>query len=275
MISVLILTKNEEVNLPACLASFTGAEDIIVLDSGSTDATVAIAEAAGARVFHRPFDDWASHQNWAVTNLPFRHPWVYYSDADERMNEELWAELIAAASDSENPCAAYRLRFRNMFLGRWIRRASMYPVWVLRFFRPDRTRWERVVNPVAVVDGQVGYLNGQFDHHSFNKGFTEWVAKHNGYATGEAMELIRLRSTSPAWSELWARDHSRRRQALKRLAYRMPFRPMAVFFYLYFLRLGILDGRPGLHYCLLRSYYEYLINLKVIEADRRADRLPI
>jgi glycosyltransferase involved in cell wall biosynthesis len=274
-VSILILTKNEEQNLPDCLATFAWADDVVVLDSGSTDRTVAIAEAAGARVFHRPFDDWSSHQNWAVANIPFRHPWVYYSDADERMTEDLRQELQTIAADPATPCAAYRVRFRNLFMGRWIRRVSMYPVWVLRFFRPERVRWERVVNPVAVVDGEVGRLQGHFDHHSFHKGFTEWVAKHNGYATGEALELVRLRAQPGAWGELLVRDPARRRQALKRLAYRLPGRPAAVFLLLYILRLGFLDGRAGLHYCLLRAYYEYLIDLKVMEMDRRKQGLSL
>jgi glycosyltransferase involved in cell wall biosynthesis len=274
-VSILILTKNEEQNLPDCLATFAWADEVVVLDSGSTDRTVAIAEAAGARVFHRPFDDWASHQNWAVANIPFRNPWVYYSDADERMTEPLKEELLAIATDPAAPCAAYRVRFRNMFMGRWIRRVSMYPVWVLRFFRPGRVRWERVVNPVAIVDGPVGELQGHFEHYSFNKGLTEWVAKHNGYATGEALELIRLRALPGAWGELLSGDPTHRRQALKRLAYRLPFRPLGVFIFLYLLRLGFLDGLAGLHYCRLRAYYEYLIDLKVMEMDRRERGLPL
>lgn len=268
-ISILVLTLDEEVNLPDCLATFAWAEDIVVLDSGSTDRTVAIAQAAGARVFHRTLDDWASHQNWAVANIPFRHPWVYYTDADERMTDELREEILQIAAAPECPHVAYRVRFRNRFLGRWIRRSSMYPVWVLRLFQPNRIRWERVVNPVPVVDGSVGHLRGHFDHHSFNKGLTEWVAKHNRYASGEAVELLRARTLPGRWRELFAKDASTRRQAIKRLAYRIPLRPLIVFLYLYLLRMGFLDGRAGFHYCSLRLFYEYLINIKIIEHKRR------
>ncbi|MGE0433210.1 MAG: glycosyltransferase family 2 protein, partial [Planctomycetota bacterium] len=177
-ISVLILTLNEEVNLPRCLESLAWSDDIVVLDSGSTDRTVEIARAAGARVVERKLDDWATHQNWAMESIDFRHPWVYYSDADEVVTSELRDEMMAIAStatttDADEP-VAYRVRFRNMFLGKWLRFSSLYPTWVLRFFRPERVRWERLVNPVPTVDGRVGHLRGHFIHYSFNKGLEAW-----------------------------------------------------------------------------------------------------
>src|SRR5690348_11944785 len=112
MISVLILTRNEQQDLPGCLASVAWSDDIHVLDSFSTDNTVEIAKAAGAHVTQRVFDNWAAHQNWALANIPFRHPWVFYLDADERVSPELARSLqTAAANPGEN--VAFRVQRRD------------------------------------------------------------------------------------------------------------------------------------------------------------------
>ncbi len=179
MISILVLTLNEEINLPRCLESVSWSDDIVVLDSGSTDRTVEIAEAAGARVVYRKLEDWSEHQNWAVTAIPFKHRWVYYTDADEVVTPELRQELQVIARAPDTAAVAYRVRFKNQFMGRWLRWSSLYPTWVLRFFRPEKVRWERKVNPVPVVDGPEGRLAGHFLHYSFNKGLNAWFEKHN------------------------------------------------------------------------------------------------
>jgi glycosyltransferase involved in cell wall biosynthesis len=137
MISILVLTLNEEINLPRCLESVSWSDDIVVLDSGSTDRTVEIAEAAGARVVYRKLEDWSEHQNWAVTAIPFKHRWVYYTDADEVVTPELRQELQVIARAPDTAAVAYRVRFKNQFMGRWLRWSSLYPTWVLRFFRPE------------------------------------------------------------------------------------------------------------------------------------------
>lgn len=268
-LSVLILTLNEELNLPRCLQSVSWSDDVVVLDSYSTDRTVEIARAAGARVLHRKFDNWSCHQNWAVRHIEFKHPWVYYSDADECVTPELAGELLSIAGNGAGGPVAYRVRFKNIFMGRWIRHSSLYPTWVLRFFRPDRVHWERLVNPVAVVNGPEGRLRGHFEHYSFNKGLAEWFAKHNLYSSDEAQELIRTVAGAMDWQGLISQDPARRRKAMKSLAYRMPLRPALVFGYLYFFRLGLLDGAPGLTYCRLRAMFEYMVDLKVKELRRK------
>ncbi|MEQ1795344.1 MAG: glycosyltransferase family 2 protein, partial [Nitrospira sp.] len=115
-VSILILTLNEEANLPDCLRSVGWSDDIVVLDSFSSDRTVAIAEERGARVVQRRFDNWAAHQNWALEQIPFKHPWVFYLDADERMTDELRDELIAIANEVTRPEAAFYCGRRNMFM---------------------------------------------------------------------------------------------------------------------------------------------------------------
>lgn len=276
-VSVLILTLNEDRNLPSCLASLQWCDDIVVLDSFSTDRTVEIANSSGARVVQRHFDNWAAHQNWAVQNISFKHPWVYYSDADEIVPSELRDEMFSVTGDMSAKPVAYRMRYKNFFCDRWIRHCGIYPVWVLRLFRPDKVHWERLVNPVPIVHGSEGRLTNHFHHFSFNKGYEAWFAKHNKYSSQEAEEGIKtIQVGFHDWAGLlsfW--DASRRRKAMKELSFRLPFRPTLRFLYMYILRLGFLDGREGLTYCLLLSMYEYLIVLKMNELRRRAKGLSI
>ncbi len=270
-ISVLILTLNEEANLSKCLQSVKWSDDVVVLDSFSTDRTVKIAEEMGARVVQRRFDNWSAHQNWAVRNIPFKHPWVYYSDADEIVPSELRDEMFAVTRDSGAGPVGYRVRYKNFFCDRWIKRCGIYPVWVLRLFRPDKIHWERLVNPVPIVQGPEGRLENHFHHYSFNKGLEAWLEKHNRYSSQEAEEGIKTtRHGFTDWAVLlsvW--DGSRRRRALKELSFRLPCRPTLRFLYMYVLRKGFLDGREGLTYCRLLCLYEYMIVLKMRELKRQ------
>ncbi len=276
-ISILVLTLNEEQNIAACLESVAWSDDIIVLDSGSTDKTVEIAETYGARIVHRRLDDWSTHQNWALENIEYKNPWVYYSDADEVVTPELRDEMLRAVADPESGCAAYRMRYKNYFMGRWIRHCGIYPTWIMRLFRPEKVRWERKVNPVAVIDGNEGRLQGHFEHYSFNKGFNAWFEKHNSYSWNEALEAVKhTGEESVDWGGVLSVNNPvRLRRALKELSFRLPLRAVIRFVYMYFVRLGILDGMPGLTYCILLSIYEYMIVLKMKEIKRREKNLSL
>ena len=270
MISVLILTLNEEQNLPRCLESVKWCQDIVVLDSFSTDRTVEIAKAAGARVIQRRFDNWAAHQNWALENISFKHPWVYYSDADEVVTKELRDELLGVASNPSDPNVAYRLRYKNFFMGQWIRRCGIYPAWILRLFRPEKIRWERLVNPTPIVNGSEGRLQSHFEHYSFNKGLNAWFEKHNRYSWQEAEESLKsLAGNGFNWRALFAKSPASRRRALKELSFRLPCRPLLRFLYMYFWHRGFLDGWAGFTYCRLLTIYEYMIVLKMRELRLR------
>lgn len=270
MISVLILTLNEEANLPRCLESVSWCDDIVVLDSYSTDRTVEIARAAGARVIQRRFDNWAAHQNWALENIEFKHPWVYYSDADEVVTPDLREEMQRVTADSSNAHVAYRLRYKNYFMGRWIRRCGIYPTWILRLFRPQKVRWERLVNPVPVVDGTEGRLQSHFEHYSFNKGLNAWFEKHNRYSWQEAEESLKsLARGEFDWRDIFAADPATRRRALKELSFRLPCRPLLRFLYMFIWKRGFLDGWAGFTYCRLLTIYEYMIVLKMRELRLR------
>jgi glycosyltransferase involved in cell wall biosynthesis len=275
-VSVLILTLNEEINLARCLESVRWSDDVVVFDSFSSDRTVEIARQYEAHVIRRQFDNWSSHQNWAVENIQFKYPWVYYSDADEVVTPELAKAIDRIVRDQSLPEVAYGVLRKEMLWGRWLRRSSMYPVWILRLFRPDKIRWERLVNPVAVIDGPSGKIPEHIIHYSFSKGLGEWINKHNEYARLEAREALRtVRSGLVDFRGVFSRDPVRRRKALKALSFHMPFRPLLRFLYMYILRLGFCDGWPGLTYCRLIAMYEFLIDLNVTELKRREQELQI
>ncbi len=273
-VSVLILTLNEESNIAACLDTLSWSDDIVVLDSLSTDATCRIAASRGARTVSRAFDNWSAHQNWAVNQIEFRHPWVLYLDADERCSPELRDEVLARAAPGA-PEAAFRIRKEDYFMGRWLKHAQLYPTWFVRLFRPARIRYERLVNPVAVVDGPIGMLNGHIIHYPFSHGISHWIARHNRYSDMEALEAAKVRTAAAGSSELWTRDPNERRRALKDIFFRLPARPALKFLYYYCWRRGFLDGRAGLSYASLQAFYEYMIVCKSVELERRRRGLPV
>jgi len=271
MISVLILTLNEEVNIRRCIESVSWSDDIVVLDSGSTDRTVEIAREMGARVVVRPFDNERDHRTFSLQRITYKYPWVYNPDADEVTPPELGEEMRSVVQDTGRGEVAYRVRYKNMFMGKWLRHGGVYPIWIMRLFRPEKIRFNRRINLEYVCDGSVGFLRNHFLHYSFNKGITAWMDKHNRYSTDEAVETLHdLRNNEMDWRGLWQRkDSLRRRKAMKQLSFRLPMRGLARFVYMYVFRMGVLDGRPGLTYCLLVSFYEYLIVLKAREILHR------
>lgn len=271
MISILILTKNEEKDLPGCLESVHWSDDIHIYDSFSSDKTVAIAKSAGATVTQRVFDNWAAHQNWGLQNIPFKHPWVFYIDADERMSPQL-ADEARRVIENPGDCIAFRVQRRDFFMGRWLKHVQASPFY-LRLFRPKKMRYERLVNPVSVPDGPVGQVAGYLDHFPFSKGMSHWIERHNSYSSLEAQQIVNNRSGQEKFSFIKAfieRDFHKRRFHQKELFYRLPGRPLIKFIILYFLKRGFLDGRAGLTYSLLQSIYEYMIVLKTRELEKDA-----
>ena len=162
-----------------------------------------------------------------------------------------------------------------MFFGRWLRRSGGYPTWFPRVLRPDRVLVEREINEEYHTDGQIGMLQEHFIHHPFNKGIAFWFDRHNRYSTMEAEALLRETRERMYWFGVFSRDPVVRRRNLKQLAFRLPCRPLLVFFYLYLVRFGFLDGMPGYHFCRLRMTYECMIDLKVKELRRRGNGLPV
>jgi glycosyltransferase involved in cell wall biosynthesis len=271
MISILILTLNEENNLPACLETCTWSDDIHVLDSYSTDKTIQIAQGYGAKVWFRKFDSFSQHQNWALENIPFKHPWIFYFDADERITPEL-AQSLRQAARSPGENVAFRVQRRDFFLGSWLRHVQM-TAYYDRLFRPEKMRYERLGHCISKPDGPVGQVTGFLDHFPFSKGIGDWVQKHNFYSTQEAQQTVQNLQESAAPSlrlALFEKDRRKRRQHLKELYYRMPARPLIKFLAMYIGKRGFLDGYAGFSYSVLIGFYEYLIVLKTNELRDRS-----
>ena len=272
-ISVLILTLNEEVNLPGCLESVAWSDDIVVFDSYSSDRTVEIARARGARVVQRAFDNYAAQRNAALTEVKYEHSWVLLVDADERWPREMYEEMKEALARDGDVSIYYFLR-KDMFLGRWLRHTG-YPTWAGRLLKLGDVTVERAINEQYLTAGRKGYLKGHFIHHPFQRGVVHWLHRHNQYSSLEAEALATETRGALHLRDLFSREPPRRRRTLKQLAYRLPCRPVLVFCYLYLLRLGFLDGAAGLAYCRLRMLYEYMIDLKIRELRRRREGLPV
>ena len=276
MISILILTKNEEKDLPDCLASVAWCDDIHVLDSGSTDNTCEIARRGGAKITTRTYPDStkifggdeAAHRNWSLRNVPFRHSWVLLLDADERVTPELSA-AIAKMVASPGERVAFRIQRRDFLWKTWLRHVQTSPFY-MRLFRPEKMRYERVVNCLSIADGPVGSVEGYLDHYPFSKGIGHWLERHNSYSTLEARQIMENRRVQPPFSLLkafTATDFHERRFHQKQLFYRLPLRPLSKFVLLYIGKRGFLDGHAGFTYAVLQAFYEYMIVLKVRELE--------
>jgi glycosyltransferase involved in cell wall biosynthesis len=274
-VSVLILTLNEEANLAECIDSCGWSDDIVVFDSMSEDRTLEIANAKGVRVVQRLFDNYAAQRNAALTAVPYKNQWVLMVDADERVPGELAAEIKAAIAGVAAGVALFRMRRKDFFLGKWLRRSSGYPSWFGRLVRLGHVRVEREVNEEYIADGRVEHLKAHLHHYPFNKGIAYWFERHNRYSTMETVAKMGMRGDRIVARELFAKDPIDRRRMLKQFLYRLPFRPLIVFFYLYIVRLGFLDGRAGFYFSRMRAAYEMMIDLKVIEVRRRQRNLPV
>jgi glycosyltransferase involved in cell wall biosynthesis len=270
-VSVLILTLNEEQNLPGCLASVAGFDDIVVLDSGSTDRTAEIARAAGARVFVHPFRDFASQRNHAHDAIAFKHPWVLHLDADEIVTPELAAEL--ATLDPAAPVDGYYVAPRMMFHGQWLRRCTDFPAWQARCVRARGFRFIQTGHGQREAPGmRMGRLAASYLHDISVDNEAEWTARHERYARAEAAQFLADDETAAqTLGKLIAGPGLARRRAVKRLSYALPARPFLRFVYQYVLRGGMLDGPGAFRYCRLMARYERLASaeLRRQRAERR------
>jgi glycosyltransferase involved in cell wall biosynthesis len=286
-VSVLIPIRNEAANLPRCLAAISWAAEIWVVDSQSTDGSIALAEARGAKVVQFAFNGlWPKKKNWALENLSFAHEWVFILDADEVMPPEAEAEFRELIAAGGRGCAGYWINRRFMFMGQWLRHAY-YPNWNLRLFKHRLGRYERLVaGPTAsgdnevhehiVVQGETGRLRCEMDHYAFPS-IDVFVEKHNRYSNWEARLQHERRQASghapsAASSSAGALQSSRVRllRRLKALSHHLPFRPTLRFLYVYLLQGGIWDGRAGYYFARLHGFYEFLSVAKAAELQRAA-----
>jgi glycosyltransferase involved in cell wall biosynthesis len=264
--SIVILTLNEERDLPACLDAIRFCDDIVVLDSGSTDSTIAIAKTAGARVFTRRFDNFGGQRNFAQTKIPFKHAWVFHLDADEIFNPALAAEC--EASSGRTDLDGFYVAPKMIWEGTWVPHCTDFPAWQARFVRAPDFRFIEVGHGQREAAGmRLERLTHSYDHNLSSGGTTDWLAKHRRYAAAEAKNYLSTSGRTRA-ALLFSSEKLERRRALKRLSYSLPFRPLLRFVYQYFLRGGILDGGAGLKYCLLLARYEGFTSAEIRRLKR-------
>ena len=273
-LTIVVLTYNEELNLPDCLASVEplGCE-VLVVDSGSTDGTMEIAERANAHVFEHAFENYGAQRNWAQANLPIHTEWVLHLDADERLTPELLASIRVAVEDPSPDTNGYLLRRRTVFLGRWIRHGGLYPTYHARLFRKDKGRCEdRLYDQHYLVEGKVEKLSG--DMIDTTPRLAAWTSSHVRWAQAEAREQTMVgEQEGRLVGRAFGSPIEKRRWMRQRVYDRLPFlvRPFLYFGYRYFLRLGFLDGVPGLVYHFLQGcWYRFQVDAFIVEMRSHA-----
>jgi glycosyltransferase involved in cell wall biosynthesis len=269
MISVIILTHNEETNIARCLDSVSWSDDILVVDSFSEDRTVEISKRHGARVIQRAFEDFSSQRNFASEQGNLKHEWVLHLDADEIVTPELSAELLGAMFGDKD---AYRVSSKLIFCGKFLRHAGLFPWYQVRFGRKQALRFKQVGHGQreTLEPGRIGTLKSSLLHFNFSKGLCDWIEKHNRYSTAEARQNVYgAADDNVPIQDLFSMAPNRRRAA-KRIFRRLPCRPTIRFIYMYLFRGGILDGKAGFTYCRLLAWYERLIVWKEREIRARA-----
>jgi len=262
-VSVVVLTLNEEANIRRCLSSVAWAEQVVVVDSGSSDGTLRIARALGAETVDQPWLGFSAQREFALRLALLRHDWVYFVDADQWISPQLAAEV--AVHLTAPACAAFAHRFRLVFLGTWIRHCGWYGgSWNVqlmdrRYARyPDSLLGERIQ-----IDGEVHRLRNDIVDDDA-KGLPAWLHKHVGYAQLEAERRgrplpLRQRLHAVAASRGTCRPLAR--SVLKEVIFpSIPAKPAAMFLYMYFIRLGLLDGLPGLRFCFYHAWFQACVS---------------
>ncbi len=265
-----MITKDEELNVPHSIESVVGwADRVWVVDSGSTDRTVELARNLGAEVVHHDWLGYAAQKNWALTNLPLLADWVLIIDADESVTEELRAclETVALRPAGDVPESGFHVNRHFVFLGGVIRHCGYYPSWNLRFFKRGRAAYEsREVHEHMVVDGPVGFLGGELVHHD-RRPLEFLIAKHNRYSTLEARAIFEQgQSEARGLPPRFLGGPLERRRWIKRYVYpRLPAKFLCRFLWMYFVKLGFLDGITGWRFCLFIAAYELQVEQKLVE----------
>lgn len=269
-VAVIVLTYNEEVNIAQALASVAGwANEIFILDSFSTDRTLDVARPYGCHIVQHAFEDYSKQRNYAIDHLPIQSGWILFLDADEWLPDALKREISTVLAAGPHANGFYMNR-KLIWMGRWIRR-GYYPAWILRLFRRGQGRCEdRDLNEHLIVSGDTAQLRENLIHED-RKGVTEWIVKHNQYATRGAAALFHSAS-EPQGHEIEARffgaQAERTRWLRQRVWNRMPplVRPFVYFFYRYVLKGGFLDGRRAFIFHFMQAlWFPLLIDAKYLE----------
>jgi glycosyltransferase involved in cell wall biosynthesis len=269
--SVILLTYNSEDSLGATLASLgTLTDDIHVVDSFSTDGTLAIAEQYGAHVVQHAFESYGAQRNWAIDMAPVKYNWQLHLDADERLTPELREQIATLAEETQ--VNGYYLPRELHFMGRAIRHGAMRPTWHMRLFRNGRGRCEaRQYDQHFYCEGDTAQLDG-YMIDDIRMSLSEWTARHNRWADAEVRELFSVDQTGRVQGNIQGNPVEKKR-ALRKIYDETPLfvRPFALFFYRYIVRLGFLDGTEGFIFFVLQTFwFRFLVDSKIYEQRKAA-----
>ena len=246
-LSAVIITLNAASQLDACLQSLAFADEIVVVDSGSTDRTVEIARACGARVVHQAWLGYGPQKRFSVGQAS--NDWVFCVDADERVSSELRSSLESALNTTA--FQAYEMARCNRFMGRWLRHGEGYPDWNLRLFDRRRARWsEDPVHEKVVAETTIGKLDGDLLHESAET-LHSYLEKQNRYTSLQAEMLLR--------------------KGVRPSLFKLVLSPVARFLKFYVVRLGFLDGVPGLVHILIGCNNALMKNAKLFALCAKND----
>ncbi len=271
-VSCLIFTLNEEMNLPHCLDSLAWCDDVVVVDSFSTDRTEQIAREWGATFVQHEFTGFGDQRNWALTTLELKHRWALILDADERVMPELAIEFHTRLPTIADEVVAFRVRRRFTMWEKWLKYSSLYPTWVVRLVRIGQVRYfNRGHAETQSVEGRLESLQHDLIDEN-HKGLADWWERQIRYAQQDARYEL-SHPAAPLWQFL-SLDPLRRREALKSLGRRLPARAAWFFLYSYVFRIGCLDGMDGFHFCRMKSMYQSMVTLYKRELKCRCDSAP-
>jgi glycosyltransferase involved in cell wall biosynthesis len=263
-VTVAVLTLNEEVNIARCIASVGWADQVIVVDSGSSDRTAPIARSLGAEVIEQPWLGFSDQREFALQLPEARNDWIYFVDADEWVSPQLAAEIAARLPGTN--CAAFSHRLRLVFMRHWIRHCGWYSgSWVVRLVDRRYTKYDgSLVGERASVDGPVGRLAHDIVDEDL-KGLASWLHKHVRYAELEQRRRGRPVPVRERWHGFRTRDTTDTRPLIRVIMKDLifpsvPARPLALFLYMYIVRLGVLDGRAGLRFCFFHAWYQVTVD---------------
>jgi glycosyltransferase involved in cell wall biosynthesis len=272
-LTALVPTFNEERNIRDCLTCLTWVDQLIVVDSFSTDKTVEIAREFTDQVVQHEYVNSATQKNWAMSTLPIKGEWTLIVDADERVVPELAQEIQEMLAGEDPPYSGYFVNRRNLFFGHWIKHAGMYPSWNLRLFRTGQGVYEtkEVDADVYLRDGgKVGYLRHDMLHYSFPT-IESCINRINRYSGWDARERRKPREIVDDKAVVaGATGHAR--TLARRVYEKLPAKPLVLFLYMYLLKGGFLDGRAGYYTCGLWAFREFVTGAKYWELGEKAAR---
>jgi glycosyltransferase involved in cell wall biosynthesis len=267
MISVIILTKNEELNLPSCLHSIKMFDDVSILDSGSTDRTIEIAKQNDIPVYYNSFKSFGKQRNFALDHIDTKYDWILFLDADEVVSEKFRISMLEATENAEDDIAGYYCCWKMMLEGKWLKHCDNFPKWQLRLVRKGMARFKDFGHGQKEdkVAGRILYIKEPYLHYCFSKGWAYWIERHNRYSSQEAEARL---NECPPLKDILSGNGTIRNPALKSWLSRLPGWPMLRFLHAYLINLGFLEGVPGFIYCANMGYYEFLIRIKMREINK-------